>query len=425
MKFLLGFTAAVVAAVVAGVTAAHAQVSDGVLKLGVLNDQSGQYADAAGPASVEVVKMAVKDFGGKMLGKPIEVISADHQNKPDMGSAIARKWYDTEGVDVILDLANSAVALAVSDLTRQKDKVMIASSVGTSALTGERCSPNSIHWTYNTYTLARSTGKAVIDAGGTDWFFLTADYAFGHALEKDATAVVKEFGGKVIGSVRHPFQTTDFSSYLLQAQTSGANVLALANTGSDASTALRQAHEFAILGGKSKMRAAALLMQMTDIHAAGLENAQGLLLSVAYYWNRNEASRNFGQRFYEKIGRMPTMVQAGLYSATMHYLKAVAAAGTDSARPVLDKMHATPVNDFFAENGYIREDGMHIHDYYLLRVKSPAEFETPVGLCRRSRYHSRKGSEHHGFGKRLSAPQQEAVRSTTNFRDCELAKSGA
>jgi len=222
MKFLLGFTAAVVAAVVAGVTAAHAQVSDGVLKLGVLNDQSGQYADAAGPASVEVVKMAVKDFGGKMFGKPIEVISADHQNKPDMGSAIARKWYDTEGVSVILDLANSAVALAVSDLTRQKDKVMIASSVGTSALTGERCSPNSIHWTYNTYTLARSTGKAVIDAGGTDWFFLTADYAFGHALEKDATAVVKEFGGKVIGSVRHPFQTTDFSSYLLQAQTSGA-----------------------------------------------------------------------------------------------------------------------------------------------------------------------------------------------------------
>ena len=370
-----GLIASVVIA--AGLTAAHAQAPTKPVKLGVLNDQSGQYADASGPASVEVVKMAIQDFGGKLLGAPIEMISADHQNKPDIGSGIARKWYDTENVDVILDLSNSAVALAVSEITREKNKIMIASSVGTSALTNEKCSPNSFQWSYNTYTLARSTAKALVDQGGKDWFFLTADYAFGHALENDASSVVKQLGGKVLGSARHPFGTNDFSSFLLQAQSSGASVLGLANTGLDVATALRQAHEFGVLGKGSKVKAAALLLQITDTHAAGLANAQGLYMSEAFYWARDEDSRKFGKRFFDKIGRMPTMVQAGLYSATMHYLKAVQAAGTTDTAKVLEKIRSLPVNDFFAKNGHVREDGMHIHDYYLLRVKSPEQSKAP------------------------------------------------
>lgn len=356
---------------------AQAQLSGDVLKLAVLNDQTGQYADAAGPASVEVVRMAVQDFGGKMLGKPIEVVFADHQNKPDIGSTIARKWYDTENVDAILDLANSAVALAVSEITREKNKVMIATSVGSSALTGARCSPNSIQWTYNSYAIARSTAKALVERGGKTWAFLTADYAFGHALEADASAVVKAMGGQVKLAVRHPFQTPDFSSYILQIQNAAPDVVALANSGTDSSTALRQAQEFGMLGGESKMKAVALVFLITDLHAAGLESAQGMFVSEAYYWNRDAGSREFGRRFFQKIGRMPTMVQAGLYSATMHYLKAVQAAGTDEAQQVIAKMRETRVNDFFAKNGYIREDGMHIHDYYLLQVKSPSEVKEP------------------------------------------------
>ncbi|KMO18457.1 ABC transporter substrate-binding protein [Methylobacterium platani] len=358
-------------------TAAQAQTQAGPVKLGVLNDQSGQYADASGPASVEVVKMAIQDFGGKLLGSPIAMISADHQNKPDIGSSIARKWYDTENVNVILDLSNSAVALAVSEITREKNKIMIASSVGTSALTNEKCSPNSFQWSYNTYALARSTAKALVERGGKDWFFLTADYAFGHALEHDATSVVKQLGGKVLGAARHPFGTSDFSSFLLQAQNSGASVLGLANTGLDVSTALRQAHEFGVLGKGSTMKAAALLLQITDTHAAGLANAQGIYMSEAFYWDRDDESRKFGRRFFDKIGRMPTMVQAGLYSATMHYLKAVQAAGTTETGKVLEMIRSMPVNDFFSKNGHVREDGMHIHDYYLLRVKSPAASKAP------------------------------------------------
>ncbi|GJD48356.1 hypothetical protein OPKNFCMD_1074 [Methylobacterium crusticola] len=367
----------------AGLAAAHAQpparpqAPARPVKLGVLNDQSGQYADAAGPASVEVVRMAVEDFGGTLLGAPIQVIAADHQNKPDIGSGIARKWYDTEGVDVILDLANSAVALAVSEITREKNKIMIAASVGTSALTNEKCSPNSFQWAYNTYTLARSTAKALMSQGGNEWFFLTADYAFGHALEGDASGVVRQFGGRVLGSARHPFGTNDFSSYLLQAQNSGANVLGLANTGIDVATALRQAHEFGILGRGSPMKAAALLLQITDTHAAGLANAQGLYMSEAFYWDRDEGSRAFGRRFFARVGRMPTMVQAGVYSATLHYLRAVQAAGTAETGAVLARIRSLPVDDFFSRNGHVREDGMHIHDYYLLRVKSPEQSKAP------------------------------------------------
>nr|WP_053081640.1 ABC transporter substrate-binding protein [Methylobacterium aquaticum] len=292
MKALIAFVL-----IATDLTASHAQAQTRPIKIGVLNDQSGQYADASGPASVEVVRMAIQDFGGKLLGLPIEMISADHQNKPDIGSGIARKWYDTENVNVVLDLSNSAVALAVSEITREKNKIMIASSVGTSALTNEKCSLNSFQWSYNTYALARSTTKALVEQGGKDWFFLTADYAFGHALENDARSVVTQLGGHVLGAARHPFGTNDFSSFLIQAQNSGAGVLGLANTGLDVSTALRQAHEFGVLGKSSKMKAAALLLQITDTHAAGLANAQGLYMSEAYYWDRDDDSRRFGKRF--------------------------------------------------------------------------------------------------------------------------------
>jgi branched-chain amino acid transport system substrate-binding protein len=359
-------------------SSAHAQTAvSKPVKLGVLNDQSGPYADAAGPAAVEVARMAIADFGGKLLGLPIELAFADHQNKPDVALGIARKWIDTENVDVVLDIGNSAVALALSDLVKDKNKVMIVSSAGSSAITNERCSPNSFQWAYNTHTLARSTAKALVAQGGNEWFFLTADYAFGQAFEADASFVVKQSGGKVVGSVRHPFNTSDFSSFLLQAQSSSANVLALANAGGDTSTSLIQAHEFGLLGLKSKMKVAALLFQITDAKSVGLANLQGLFTSEAFYWDRNEASRAFGKRFFDKIGRMPTMVQAGMYSATLHYLKAVEAAGTLETGAVLSKIRSLPVNDFFSEKGYVREDGMHIHDYYLLRAKALDQSKGP------------------------------------------------
>jgi branched-chain amino acid transport system substrate-binding protein len=357
---------------------AHAQApASKPVKLGVLNDQSGQYADAAGPAAVEVTKMAIADFGGKLLGQPIELVFADHQNKTDIASGIARRWIDTENVDVILDIGNSAVALALADLVRDKNKMMIVSSAGASAIANEKCSPNTFQWTYNTYTLARSTAKALMGQGGNEWYFLTADYAFGQAFETDASAVLKESGGKVVGSVRHPFNTSDFSSFLLQAQNSSANVLALANAGGDTTNSLMQAHEFGLLGQKSKMRVAALLFQITDAKSVGLPNLQGLYTSEAFYWNRNDASRAFGKRFFDKVGRMPTMVQAGMYSATLHYLKAVEAAGTLDTAAVLAKFRSMPVNDFFSEKGYVREDGMHIHDYYLLRAKTVEQSKGP------------------------------------------------
>jgi branched-chain amino acid transport system substrate-binding protein len=345
--------------VLASLASAHAQApASKPVKLGVLNDQSGQYADAAGPAAVEVAKMAIADFGGKLLGQPIELIFADHQNKTDIASGIARRWIDTENVDVILDIGNSAVALALSDLVRDKNKIMIVSSAGASTITNEKCSPNTFQWTYNTATLARSTAKALLGQGGNEWF------------EADASAVVKASGGKVVGSVRHPFNTSDFSSFLLQAQNSSANVLALANASGDTSNSLMQAHEFGLLGLKSKMKVAALLFQITDAKSVGLANLQGLFTSEAFYWDRNDASRAFGKRFFDKVGRMPTMVQAGMYSATMHYLKAVQAAGTLDTAAVLAKFRSLPVSDFFSEKGYVREDGMHIHDYYLLRAKT-------------------------------------------------------
>jgi branched-chain amino acid transport system substrate-binding protein len=351
--------------------AAHAQISDNVVKIGVLTDQSGSYADATGPGSVEAVRMAIADFGGKVAGKPIEMVDADHQNKADVGAAIARRWYENENVDVIVDFANSAVALAVLELTKQKNKAMLISSAGSSDLTGKHCSLNSVQWTYNTYALANSTARALVKEGAKSWYFVTVDYAFGHALRNDAAKTVEKLGGTVIGDVRHPFNNMDFSSFLLQAQNSKADVIAFANTGGDLSNSIRQAQEFGLTQGKQKV--AAFLMQTSDIHAIGLKSAQGLMLTTAFYWDLDDKTRAFADKFFAKTKRRPTMVQAGLYSAVTNYLKAIERAGTDDGPKDIAEMKKMPIDDFFARNAFLREDGQLIHDMYLVQVKSPSE----------------------------------------------------
>jgi branched-chain amino acid transport system substrate-binding protein len=370
MKLLASAAAAGLAlAALTGV--AHAQISDNVVKLGVLTDMSSLYADATGKGSVAAVQMAVEDYGGKVKGAPIEVISADHQNKPDVGVNIARNWYDNEKVDAILDVPTSSVALPISALTREKNKIHINSGGGSSDITGTQCSPNTVHWTYDTYALSNVAGKAMVKRGEDTWFFVTADYAFGMALERDAANVVKENGGTVLGDVRHPLNSSDFSSFLLQAQASKAKVIALANAGGDTTNALKQAAEFGITQGGQKM--IALLQEITDTHALGIKATQGLIVTDAFYWDMNDETRAFSKRFYDRVGHMPTMIQAGLYSATMHYLKAIDAIGTDEAPKVMAQMRATPVNDFFAKNGHIRIDGRMVHDMYLFEVKKPEE----------------------------------------------------
>jgi branched-chain amino acid transport system substrate-binding protein len=350
---------------------ANAQISDDVVKIGVLTDMSSLYADATGKGSLAAVQMAVADYGGKVKGKPVEVISADHQNKPDVGVNIARNWYDNEKVDAIFDVPTSSVALPISALTKEKNKININSGGGSSDITGVACSPNTVHYTYDTYALSNVAGKAMVKRGEDSWFFITADYAFGMALERDAANVVKEFGGKVIGDVRHPLNSSDFSSYLLQAQASKAKVVALANAGGDTTNALKQASEFGLMKGGQKL--IALLLEITDVHSLGLKAAQGLILTDAFYWDMNDETRAFSNRFNQKVGHMPTMIQAGLYSATMHYLKAIEATGTDEAPKVMAQMRATPINDFFAKNGKIRIDGRMVHDMYLFEVKKPEE----------------------------------------------------
>jgi branched-chain amino acid transport system substrate-binding protein len=350
---------------------ARAQISDDVVKIGVLTDMSSLYADATGKGSLAAVQMAVADYGGKVKGKPVEVVAADHQNKPDVGVNIARNWYDNEKVDAIFDVPTSSVALPISALTREKNKININSGGGSSDITGVACSPNTVHWTYDTYALSNVAGKAMVQRGEDSWFFVTADYAFGMALERDAAAVVKESGGKVLGDVRHPLNSSDFSSYLLQAQASKAKVVALANAGGDTTNALKQASEFGLMKGGQKL--IALLLEITDVHSLGLQAAQGLILTDAFYWDRDDETRAFSKRFNEKVGHMPTMIQAGLYSATMHYLKAIEAIGTDEAPKVMEQMRATPINDFFAKNGKIRIDGRMVHDMYLFEVKKPEE----------------------------------------------------
>ncbi|WP_037457121.1 ABC transporter substrate-binding protein [Skermanella stibiiresistens] len=355
--------------------AASAQVSGDAVKIGVLNDQSGLYADFGGRGSVIAAQMAVEDFGGKVLGKPVQVISADHQNKPDIGSNIARQWFDTEGVDAIADLTTSSVALAVQEIGKQTGHVTLTSGAATSRLTGDACSPTGFHWAYDTVALANGTGKAVVQEGGKSWFFLTADYAFGYALEKDVGEVVKAAGGQVLGAVRHPLNTADFSSFLLQAQGSGAQVIGLANAGTDTTTSIKQAAEFGIV--QSGQQLAGLLLVLSDVHALGLETAQGLVLTTGFYWDMDDEARAWSQRYFERMNRMPNMIQAGVYSSVAHYLKAVEAAGTDEGKVVAAKMKELPIKDMFARNGKVREDGRLVHDMYLARVKKPSESKKP------------------------------------------------
>src|ERR1700748_743775 len=366
MNTMKSFAAALVAglALAASGGAANAQISDNVVKLGVLTDMSSLYADATGKGSVAAVEMAVADYGGKVAGAPIVVIAADHQNKPDVGVNIARNWYDNEKVDAIFDVPTSSVALPISALTREKNKIHINSGGGSSDLTGTTCSPNTVHWTYDTYALSNVAGKAMVKRGDDTWFFVTADYAFGQALQRDAANVVEENGGKVLGDVRHPLNSSDFSSFLLQAQASKAKVIGLANAGGDSQNALKQAAEFGITQGGQKM--IALLTEITDVHSLGIKATQGLIVTDGFYWDMNDETRAFSKRFMEKVGRMPTMIQAGLYLATMHYLKAIEAIGTDEAPKVMAQMRATPINDFFAKGGKIRIDGRMVHDMYLL-----------------------------------------------------------
>ena len=361
----------------AAATSAAAQMTDKVVKIGVLNDQSGLYADLSGQGSVLAAKLAVEDFGGKIDGTPIEVIFADHQNKPDVGSNIARQWYDVEKVDVIVDVPTSSVALAINDITKSKNKVFLASGPATSDLTGKSCSPNTIHWTYDTWALANGTGKAVVQSGGDTWFFITADYAFGHALERDVTAVVKAAGGKVLGSVRHPLNASDFSSFLLQAQSSKAKVIGLANAGGDTINSIKAAAEFGIIQGGQKL--AGLLVFINDVHALGLKAAQGLQLTEAFYWDRDDKTRAWSKRFSDrKKGSEPSMVQAGVYSAVLHYLKAVQALKSDAdGKAVVEKMKQMPTDDPLFGKGSIRADGRKLHPMYLYQVKSPAESKKP------------------------------------------------
>ncbi|MFW6076141.1 MAG: ABC transporter substrate-binding protein [Hyphomicrobiales bacterium] len=344
------------------------------LKIGVMNDRSGTYADLSGEGSVVAARMAAEDFDVEGKGWNVEFVSADHQNKPDVASTIARQWYDEEDVDVIADVPTSSAALAVNDITREKNKIFLVSGAATSDLTGAQCSPNTVHWTYDTYALANGTGRATVEAGGESWFFLTADYAFGHALERDTSAVVEEYGGEVLGAVRHPFPGQDFSSFLLQAQASGADVIGLANAGADTTNSIKQAAEFGITQAGQSL--AGLLVFITDVHALGLETAQGLVLTEAFYWDLNDDTRAWSERFAENHnGNMPTMVQAGVYSSLMHYFKAVEEVGSDDPEAVMAAMKDMPTNDQLFGEGEVRVDGRKIHDMYLFEVKSPDESE--------------------------------------------------
>jgi branched-chain amino acid transport system substrate-binding protein len=346
------------------------------VRIGVLTDLSGPLADLSGRGSVEAVKMAVADFGASVLGRPVEVLSADHQNKAEVGAQIANDWYDNQNVEMIIDLPNSSVLLAVQEIARRKNKVVIATAGASSDFTGKNCSPNGVHWIYDTYSLAAGTGRAVVKQGGDTWYFLTSDYAFGHSLERDTAKVVSAAGGKVLGEARHPLNTSDMSAFLLQAQSSNAKIIGLANSGADLVNTLKQASEFGITqGGKQKL--AGLLIFITDIHSLGLQTTQGLLLTSAFYWDQNNGTRAFSKRFFQRINRMPTMVHAGNYGAVMHYLNAIKNAGSADAPKVMNVMKTTPINDFMTRNGRIREDGRVLRDMYLFEVKKPGESKEP------------------------------------------------
>ncbi len=349
--------------------ATAAEISGDVVKIGVLTDMAAVYADLSGEGSVTAAQMAIDDFGGKVLDKPIELISADHQNKADIAAAKAREWIDTDGVDMITDLVTSSVALAVQEIGREKGTVIMVVGAATSRLSGADCSPYGFHWAYDTYSLANGTGTAVVKNGGDTWFFITADYAFGHSLEGDVSKIVEANGGQVLGSVRHPFPSTDFASFLLQAQASGAKIVGLANAGSDTINAIKQAAEFGIVEGGQNL--AGLLMFVTDVHALGLDAAQGLFMTTGWYWDLNDDTRAWAKRYEEKMGRKPTMVQVGVYSSVLSYLKAVEAAGTDDADAVTKQLVGMEINDVFATGGKVYPNGRMAHDMYLAKVKSP------------------------------------------------------
>jgi branched-chain amino acid transport system substrate-binding protein len=350
------------------------KLSGDMVKVAVLNDMAGVYADIGGPGSVEAAKMAVADFGGKMFGKPVEVVFADHQNKPDIGASKAREWFDVQGVDMIVDVPTSSVAIAIAKVANEKKRVFISTGAATKALTNEECNPYTVHYAYDTYALANGTGKAIVQTGGKTWFFLTADYAFGHALEADTAAVVKASGGEVKGAVRHPLSASDFSSFLLQAQASKAQIIGLANAGGDTINSVKAANEFGLTKNQTL---AGLLMFISDVHSLGLKTAQGMMLTDAWYWDTNDETRKFGRRFFDKMKRMPSFDQAGVYSATLTYLKAVQEAGTDDADAVMAVLKKTKINDVFAKGGYIRADGRMVHDMYLMQVKKPEDSKYP------------------------------------------------
>ena len=398
-RTLLG--AAVAAAL--AVPAAHAQVSDNVIKIGVLTDMSSLYTDLAGAGSVLAARMAVEDSGIEKRGYKIEYVSADHQNKPDVGSAIARQWYDQDKVDVIVDTPNSGVALAVNGITNEKGKAFLVSGAASADLTGKACSPNTVHWTYDTWMLANGTGNAVVKTGGDTWFFITADYAFGHALERDTAAVVTKAGGKVVGSVKVPLNNQDFSSFLLQAQASKAKIVGLANAGGDTTNSIKQAAEFGIVKGGQNL--AGLLVFLTDVHALGLPTAQGLVVTNTFYWDANDQNRAFAKRFSAgNKGIHPTMVHAGVYSSVLHYLKAVEALKSDDGTKVIAKMKEMPTDDPLFGKGSIRVDGRKIHPAYLVEVKKPSESKGPWDY----------------YKVRATIPADQAFRPLTN--ECPLVK---
>ena len=355
--------------------AAQAQISGDAVRIGVLTDMAGVTADITGKGSLVAAEMAVREIDGTVLGKPVEVISADHQHKADVGTAIARRWFDVEGVDTIVDVPNSGVALAIQGLAREKKRIVLYSGAGTTALTNEQCSPYGFHWTYDTYAVSHGTASAVVKNGGTSWFFLASDYAFGHQLQNDATGVITAAGGKVLGAARHPLNTSDFSSFLLSAQASGAKVVGLANAGNDTVTAMRQAGEFGLVQGGQSL--AALILFLQDVHALGLKDAQGTYLTTSSYWDMNDATRAWSKQFMAKTGMMPSMLHAGVYGAVRHYLKAVARAGTDDAEQVAAAMRTIPIDDVFSENARIREDGRITRTMYLVRVKKPSDSKYP------------------------------------------------
>ena len=372
MKQRVSATAALAAALVLG--AASASAAGAPVKIGVLTDMSSLYSAISGPGSVVAAEMAADD-AGPVLGQKVQIISADHQNKPDVGSAIARKWYDEEGVDVITDLPTSSVALAVEDVSREKHKLALITGAADSDITGPKCSPYAAHWLYDTYSLAHVTGSAVVKSGGKTWFFITADYAFGHALERDTAAVIEAEGGKVLGNVNAPLNTQDFSSFLLQAQASKVQIIGLANAGGDTVNSIKQGAEFGITQGGQKF--AALLVFITDVHSLGLPVAQGLQLTSPFYWNMNDATRAWSKRFEAKAGHPPTFDQAGVYGAVAHYLKAVKAIGTKEPLKVMAEMRKLPINDFMTHDGKLRIDGRVLRDMYLFQVKTPAESKEP------------------------------------------------